>query len=222
MIGVLATAVVALGVVVAVLLVNDDGSATTTTQSGGPTTTSTQAGQESCEVKVNSIPAELDLRSSGLTCDQATAIVDDFQQKASYVTGSPVPVRGPWSCKADPFASYPLVAFCAAPDRRILVTGTGPGPHGGSPDVQSAPLGTKAACSGATNFGFSSISADGVRCSSAIAIANAVGEVCFSAPSYPSPCYVTYGFGCFINVGNHPTAIRCDNEGRSVRFKFNP
>lgn len=149
LVGVLATAVLALGVAVVILATEDsDGGtpeAATRTTGGEPTSDGDGGGETEhsagrCLISYGTQPTtklEVDLRTSGLDCAPAESIYMTLKDRNAVGFGigteEPGRVRG-WACIEHPLAAHPLFAHCSSPGRRFLILSLEPAAHtGGGP-----------------------------------------------------------------------------------------
>lgn len=129
LIGVLATAVVALGVAVAVLLLDSESSNETVSNE-------TETPQiESCRFAALGGLAEIELGSDGIDCGEARGIYDAYRRSDRNRIGEVSAVAG-WSCEELSNADYPLLARCRRGSIRFNVVGLAPNAH---PKMDSSP-----------------------------------------------------------------------------------
>lgn len=192
LIGVLATAVVALGVAV-VMLAGDEATTTTATEAE-----EVADPEEACEFELFGGPVEIELDSSELDCQAAQEIVNEYRESGRNRIGESTAVAG-WSCEEFPFADYPLMARCRQADLKFAVVGTAPSAHPG----MTAPPGTEPdptpevaepvyfqTPSG--NVGCAMYE-DGVRCD--------IREREWAPPPQPSDCNLDWGHAISLDYG---------------------
>jgi hypothetical protein len=225
LIGVLGTAVVALGIVVFVLITDDEGSS-----SEGATKETIVGMPERCLIEHSpegeSFQAELDLRSSELTCSTARDIFYALQARdaVEYPGGFNEPVREQgWACYFHPLAEHPLMEHCSAPGRRFLVLSLKPAAHsGGAPSPPLPPRGTQVECGdlGDDGYGTYNVNGNGVDCDTARRMAYIWEGVCSGIDMGPNPCPIIDGFSCTQSkVGIELVSIACVKPGRAVTFE---
>jgi hypothetical protein len=124
LIGVLATAVVALGVAVVLLATNDSSDSTgiETVASIGPP----------CQLESMGGEVEIELSSEAMSCAESRGVYTAYKEavrsgKAAGIGGASE-VDG-WSCREYPLAEYPLIVRCRQGTRRFDVVGLAPAAH---------------------------------------------------------------------------------------------
>jgi hypothetical protein len=202
LIGVLATAVVALGVAV-VILANDSG------DSGGgatSTTTSSVVGPP-CKLETARDRVEFELSSEAVGCSEARGIYAQFKEmvRAGEAAGieQASEVGGGWSCEEFPFSEWPLRLRCTRGEDKFAAVGLGPGPHanGGPrpPKPENNELVSFQSPSG--NIGCI-MDAEGVRCD--------IRERHWSPPPKPKDCPLDWGQG--IRLEDDGAAFVCAGD----------
>ena len=224
-IGILVTAVVGLAVAVAILASDGDDNG------GGKTSSSTTAAADQrCLIDYGTPPnqakAELDLRTSDLTCDQATQIHTTLSDEGAieFAEGFGKATRNQgWACFFQPLAFHPLLEHCSAPGRRFLVLSLAPAAHTADPAPPPfPPPGTSAECgnlveSGAGSYG---VKGNGVDCGRARVVAETWEAVCFGVDPGPQSCPVVYGFSCSQTLtGEEISSVQCVDGDRAVTFE---
>jgi len=238
LVGVLATAVLALGVAVVILATEDsDGGtpeAATRTTGGDPTSDGDGGGETEhsagrCLISYGTQPTtklEVDLRTSGLDCAAAESIYMTLKDRNAVGFGigteKPGRVRG-WACIEHPLAAHPLFAHCSSPGRRFLILSLEPAAHtGGGPPPPEPPPGSKIKCGDLAESGAGTydVVANGANCFTARHMAYLWQEICFAPDAGPNPCPVIDGFNCIsTEVGLELVTIQCIKGRRIVSFE---
>jgi hypothetical protein len=231
-VGVLAAVVIVLGVAVAVLLISDDSRKTTvapargSSKEGTTATDGTAVATAPCPTDFGAAFAKnvnLDLRSSGLSCDDSRAVVSDFESQQPYA-GESVRASGGWTCQSHSLAIWPLVGDCRMGTRRILLRSNGTGPHGASPIPTVLSSVAKLSCGDVDPPGPGAayaIKTVGVSCTSGVALPGMWAAVC-DRPA-PTPCNVPGNFECSTAPsGGEYIQVNCTRSRRNVAFKFVP
>lgn len=225
LIGILVTAVVALGVAVVVLASDDDAA-----PSQVAAEQQNDQGPARCLIEHNpegeSVEAEIDLRSSELKCSAASGIFYALQarQAIDYVGGYETPAREKgWACYLHPLAEHPLMEHCTAPGRRFLVLSLAPAAHSDdAPPPPLPPRGTQVSCGDLSDGGYGTynVKGNGVDCSTARRMAYIWENVCLGQDVAPNPCPIVEDFDCTSNeVGIELVSIACVKPGRAVTFE---
>ncbi len=181
LIGVLATAVVALGVAVALLLSDSNPS----TEAASVETETVEAA--SCRFAALGGLAEIELGSEGIDCGEAREVYDEYRRSDLNRIGEATSVAG-WNCEELPNAEYPLLARCRQGGVRFAVVGLAPNAH---PGMEAPPPRPAPADSGPVYFQTPSgniscaMNPDGLRCD--------IIERDWSAPPKPPSCNLDWG-----------------------------
>jgi hypothetical protein len=238
LVGVLATAVVALGVAVVVLASDDsDGkpSKTVTSADRKPASNDTGNGDASadpdtpCLIPYGDPPTtelEMDLRTSELDCAEAESIYTTLKDRDAVAFGvgleEPGRFRG-WACIEHPLAAHPLFAHCSSPGKRFLILSLEPAAHtGGAPPAPEPPPGSRIKCGDLAESGAGTynVVANGANCDTALHMAYLWQEICFAPDRGPNPCPVIDGFTCLsTEVGLELVTIQCIKGRRVVSFE---
>ena len=225
LIGVLGTAVVALGIAVFVLATEDEHAPAKPAAS-----TANGRGPKRCLIEHNPTgersQVELDLRSSELTCSNAEEIFYALQTRNAIEDpdgfGEPPREKG-WACYFHPLAEHPLMEHCSASGRRFLVLSLGPAAHSdGAPPPPLPPRGTQVECGDLSDGGYGTynVKGNGVDCDTARRMAYIWENVCLGADRAPNPCPIVDEFACSANeVGIELVSIACIKPGRAVTFE---
>lgn len=230
LIGALGVAVIALGIAVVVLISDDQGendSATTSSEAAVESSDTDSSGP--CVFQTGPVEgeeSELDLRTSGLSCEEAIAIHEGLEARDGIEIGSYghdlARYKG-WACVGHPLVAYPLVEHCSTPGKRFLVISLSGVPHSEGAEPPPLPPATvEAQCGDLVDGGAGSynVVADGVDCGRARLIAALWSEVCFSPDSGPASCPMIYGFSCNQAViGEELASIQCLKGQRAVSFE---
>lgn len=238
LVGVLATAVLALGVAVVILATeNSDGgtSDSSARTAGGKSTNDGGGGGEvggsvrHCLIPYGTRPTtklEVDLRTSGLDCAEAESIYTALKDRDAVGFGvgaeKPGRARG-WACIEHPLAAHPLFAHCSSPGKRFLILSLEPAAHtDGAPPPPEPPPGSKINCGDLAESGAGTynVVANGANCFTARHMAYLWQEICFAPDAGPNPCPVTDGFSCIsTEVGLELVTIQCIKGRRVVSFE---
>lgn len=237
LVGILATAVLALGTAVVILATEDSDGGTsesaTRTADGEPRSDGGGGGESEysaghCLIPYGTRPTtklEVDLRTSGLDCAEAESIYTALKDRNAVGFGidaeKPRRVRG-WACTEHPLAAHPLFAHCSSPGKRFLILSLEPAAHtdGGAP--QEPPPGSKIKCGDLVESGAGTynVVANGANCFTARHMAYLWQEVCLWPDAGPNPCPVIDGFSCIsTEVGLELVTIQCTKGRRVVSFE---
>lgn len=211
LIGVLTTAVVALGIAV-VLLASDsddgDGSATTT----ATTTTTSEVLGPPCQFESMGGEVEIELSSEEIGCSEARAVYSAYKEAVrsgdAAGIGESSDVAG-WGCEEFPLAEYPLVVRCRQGGERFVVLGTAPAAHmnQGPPPTASSEITYFQTPSGNISC---AMRTDEVRCD--------ITERDWSAPPEPADCTLDWGHAIALDRGE--STFLC--AGDTVADEDNP
>lgn len=235
LIGVLATAVLALGVAVVILATEDldGGTSQSSTRTADGEPWSDGGGREHsagrCLIPYGTRPTtklEVDLRTSRLNCAEAESTYTALKDRNGVGFGigaeKPGRVRG-WACVEHPLAAHPLFAHCSSPGKRFLILSLEPAAHtdGGTPPPEPPP-GSKIKCGDLAESGAGTynVVANGANCFTARHMAYLWQEICLAPDAGPNPCPVTDGFSCIsTEVGVELVTIQCIKGRRVVSFE---
>jgi hypothetical protein len=223
-IGVLGTAVIALGIAVFILATDEEQS------TGKPAASSASDKDEPCLIEHNPQgerrQVEVDLRSSGLSCAEAEDVFHGLQAREAIVFSDiyqEVEREKGWACYGHPLAMYPVLGHCSAPGRRFLVLGLESSAHlGGAPPPPLPPSGTQLKCGDLAEDGYGTynVQGNGVDCTAARNMAYIWEEVCLGSDIAPNPCPVVRRFSCSQNeVGIELVSIACIRGDHAVTFE---
>ena len=182
LVGVLATAVVALAVVVVVLVTdaNDE-----TTEGTTRAQTTSDVADPPCQLESMGGEVEIEFSSGAVGCAEARGIYSEFREmvrageaagmeEASAVSG--------WSCEEFPFAKYPLIVRCRKGAEDFAVVGLAPHAH----DDQGPPPGSDLTFFQTPSGNIScAMDASGVRCD--------IKDRSWSPPPQPGDCMLDWG-----------------------------
>ncbi len=230
LVGVLGTAVVALGIAVAVLVADDSGERSSDAVLGkvDPERSAAARGgaEGSDEVCLTDSEIEIDLRTSGLNCAEARDIYLSLKKRNAIQIGLDISdlerERG-WACVEHPLVAHPLRVHCSKPGRRFLLLSLGPTPHSeGAPPPPEPPPGSKIECGDLAEGGAGTynVVANGANCFTARQMAGLWQEICFGPDPGPNPCPVIDGFSCIsTEIGIELVTIQCIGGRRVVSFE---
>jgi hypothetical protein len=224
-IGILSTAVIALGIAVFVLATNDYEPTAKTASSGAA-----DQAQDTCLIPHNpegeSAQIEVDLRSSGLACTEARDIFYALQgrQAINYLNTYEEPEREKgWACYGHPLAMHPVMVHCSSPGHRFLVLSPKPSARlEGSAPPPLPPAGTQVECGDLADEGAGtySVKGNGVDCDTARSMAYTWETICLGMDVAPNPCPVIRRFNCSQSeVAIELVSITCVRGRHAVTFE---
>lgn len=212
LIGVLATAVVALGVAVVVLAGDDSGDGTSEKEMTEAQATVDVLGPP-CRFESMGGEVVIELSSEEIGCSDARAVYSAYKEAVrsgdAAGIGDSSDVGG-WGCEEFPLAEYPLVVRCRQGDERFVVLGTAPAAHtnqGPPPTSSSNEITYFQTPSGNISCAMRS---DGVRCD--------ISERDWSAPPEPADCTLDWGHA--IALDRSGSTFLC--AGDTVADEDNP
>jgi len=188
LIGALATAVVGLGVAVALLVSDSDDLPSPATE-----TVEAATANVSCEFELFGGPVEVELDSSELDCSEARDLVDQYRESGRNQIGESTAVAG-WSCEEFPLADYPLLVRCHQADLKFAVVGQAPSAHPEMTKPEPSGSGPKSVFFQTPSGNIScNMQTDGVRCD--------IRDRDWSPPPQPEDCILDWGHAISLQYG---------------------